>query len=177
MEQWAKEPTPFGVCCRVSRGHLQRGLHFYVCSQHLSLELSFHRPFDFKAIYTPRQSVLKIGFLTKNGTGITHSLLGSPLTLGCHTSGGLEECAAVIIHSYVLLRAGFEPLPSFGSSHWFFFHVLIQCSGLSPFASLGHTSSQTTQPSGKNTQEMQLSPVPPAATQADVQGSAKGTRF
>lgn len=49
---------------------------------------TFHWLFDFKAIYIPSQSVLKIGFLTKNGTGITHFLLHSHLMLlRCHTSG------------------------------------------------------------------------------------------
>jgi len=76
------------VSAIVCLGVIFRGrLCFYLRSQHLSLEFSFHWLFDFKAIYIPSQSVLKIGFLTKNGTGITHFLLRSPLTLRRHTSG------------------------------------------------------------------------------------------
>lgn len=130
------------VSATLCLGVIFRGkLYLYLCIQHLSLQFSFHWLFDFKAIHIPSQSVLKIGFLTKNGTGITHL----PATFSSHTIWPhlrLEECAAVIIHNYVLLWAGFETLPSFGSSHCFFFHVLIQFGGLSPFTSLGHTSLQ-----------------------------------
>lgn len=94
---------PKSLCCLVPAivclGVTFRGrLYCYLCSRHLSLQFSFHWLFDFKAIHIASQSVLKIGFLAKNGTGITHFLLGSHLRLGCHTSSCSNHpqlCASV----------------------------------------------------------------------------------
>lgn len=64
----------------------RRKLNFDLCSQCLFLEF-FHWLFDSKAMHIPSQSVLKIGFLTKNGTDINHFVLRSHLMLRVHASG------------------------------------------------------------------------------------------
>lgn len=102
-EHWAKESTPFSFCHLVSWGHLQREDVISLCHQCLSLEFSIHWLFDFKAICIPSQSVLKIGFLTKNSTGITHLTchvlvshnIATPPAGGVRCSNHPQLCASV----------------------------------------------------------------------------------
>lgn len=102
-------------------------------------QFSFHWLFNFKAIRIPSQTELKIGILAQNGSGMDHLLLHSHLTLRLVTPLARGVCCSN--HPQLCaLRAGFEALPPLGSSHCFFFHVLMQFAVLSPLTSLGHTS-------------------------------------
>lgn len=99
---------------------------------------------------------MAVAWLTYCCIPISHCVV-TPPARGVCCSNHPQLCA---------LRAGFEALPPLGSSHCFFFHVLMQFAVLSPLTSLGHTSlSGCTPPaaqlSGKNTQRFSCPPASP----------------